>query len=173
MFSFILYTLILITGFAVKRRPCVSPIGFFSAFYSLAQVIYVLVASKKFIINLHLMANPSIVNKVKKTLDRMQNEEYMPNHMSNNFKLNRIMGIDLEILWSRYGRFQLLILSLLMSTICILFKYCILTLLSEYYSDSYNCTLIYPLAHNRVRPQDTKPIVKMMASVSEFINFLL
>lgn len=45
-----------------------------------------------------------------------------------------------------------MILSLLMSTICIIFRFAILMSLKNYYDSSYNCTLIYPLAHNRVRP---------------------
>jgi hypothetical protein len=114
-----------------------------------------------------------VVNKVKKKLDLMQKTQFSPDNVDSQFKVNKIMGIDLEILWSRYGRFQLLILSIMMSCISWIFKLVMLKLLSDEYKDSYNCTLIFPLAHNRTRPDDTRVIIKVMASISELINFFL
>ena len=83
------------------------------------------------------------------------------------------MGIDLEFLWDKYGRFHLMILSLLMGTICWVFNIIVLNFLSEEYSSSYNCTLIYPLAYNKVHPNETATIIQIMSSLSEIIVFLL
>lgn len=103
----------------------------------------------------------------------MQNDDLQPDKIENHYKVNKIMGIDLEILWERYGRFQLLILSILMSSISSIFKIVILYVLDDEYTAANNCTLIYPLAHNVVRPGKTPPIIKIMASISEIINFFL
>lgn len=35
----------------------------------------------------------------------MQNSEFQQNEDSINFKLGSMTGIDLEVLWTRYGRF--------------------------------------------------------------------
>lgn len=109
---------------------------------------------------------------MKKKLDGMQNEELVTDRIDH-YKFNKIMGIDLEILWARYGRFQLLILSILMSSISWVFKIFILNFFSSEYAEANNCTLIFPLAHNIVKPEETKFMIKIMASISELINYFL
>lgn len=113
------------------------------------------------------------VHRVKVKLEHMQEKELLKSHLDNTYRVNRMMGMDLEILWDKFGRFQLLLLSLLMGTICWIFNIIILNFLSEEYTSTYNCTLIYPLAFNKVRPEETSLVVQVMSAISEIITCLL
>lgn len=82
-------------------------------------------------------------------------------------------SIDLEVLWEKFGRYQLMALSLAMAQINWIFNILVMNFLSREYSDSYNCTLIYPLAFNKVQPEKTALMIQMMNVVAELTTFLL
>lgn len=87
--------------------------------------------------------------------------------------VDRVMGINLIILWDRFYIFQSFLWSLTLSTVYTCYGSALYFLYQDCYKVNQDCTMILPIVRNSVRPEELKSYMVYMAAAEILFQFLI
>ena len=89
------------------------------------------------------------------------------------YRPSAFLSLELETFWDRFSWFQLLIASLIVSSLSSMFT----VFVTYYYRDTYNsvdsCQLVYPLIYNPTEPDSIQPKYHALAATVVGLNYLM